>query len=94
MSLRFEYQTLALEVLEILAVVCTFGDAEGVIQTIMGFHHLARVRNEKPFAVLIDALQIPNPKMQAAVLALVNAMMNVDIGLSPPASCLVELTTL
>jgi hypothetical protein len=24
----------------------------------MGLHHLARVRNEKPFAVLVDALQV------------------------------------
>ncbi len=45
------------EALGILSVVCTFGGSEGVTQTVMGLHHLARARNEKPFAVLVDALQ-------------------------------------
>jgi hypothetical protein len=38
--------------------VCTFGGSEGVTQTVMGLHHLARARNEKPFAVLVDALHV------------------------------------
>jgi hypothetical protein len=59
MSLRFQYPKLALEVLEILAVVCTFGGVEGVTQTVMGLRHLARVRNEKPFEILVDAMRLP-----------------------------------
>lgn len=56
MSLRFEYKPLALEVLGLLAVVCTFGGTEAVWQTVMGLRHLARKREEEPFAVLIDAM--------------------------------------
>jgi len=72
---------LSFQVLGILAVVCTFGGSEGVTQTVMGLHHLARARNEKPFAVLVDALQSDNPLMPTAVLALVNAIMNVNVDL-------------
>ena len=39
-------------------MVCTFGGSEGVTQTVMGLHHLARSRNEKPFVVLVKALQL------------------------------------
>jgi hypothetical protein len=56
MSLRFEYKPLALEVLGLLAVVCTFGGTEAVWQTVMGLRHLARKRNEEMFAVLVDAM--------------------------------------
>lgn len=47
------------QVLEILTVVCTFGGVEGVTQTVMGLRHLARVRREKPFEILVDAMRLP-----------------------------------
>lgn len=56
MSLRFEYKPLALEVLGLLAVVCTFGGTEAVWQTVMGLRHLARKRQEETFVVLVDAM--------------------------------------
>jgi hypothetical protein len=30
-----------------------------VTQTVMGLHHLASVRDEKPFEILVDAMRLP-----------------------------------
>lgn len=80
-SLRFEYPTLAKEVLGILSVVCTYGGSEGVIQTGTGFHYIARIRKERPFQILVDALILENSYIQSAVIALVNALLNANLGL-------------
>lgn len=75
MSLKFEYKPLALEALELLSVVASFGGDLAVWQVVHGLNHLARMRNEKPFEVLVDAMTTGDAEVQAAVLELVNAIM-------------------
>ncbi len=44
MCLRFEYKSLALEVLQLLSVVCTFGGETAVWEVLQGIYHLAKNR--------------------------------------------------
>eukprot|EP00602_Paraphysomonas_sp_CaronLab_P003309 CAMPEP_0185020924 /NCGR_PEP_ID=MMETSP1103-20130426/3574_1 /TAXON_ID=36769 /ORGANISM="Paraphysomonas bandaiensis, Strain Caron Lab Isolate" /LENGTH=1483 /DNA_ID=CAMNT_0027552127 /DNA_START=20 /DNA_END=4471 /DNA_ORIENTATION=+ len=81
MSLRFEYKPLAMEVLNLLSVVCSFGESEAVWQTVMGFRHLARKRNELPYAILANALTTEDAEVQAAIIGLMNAIINHDTDL-------------
>lgn len=83
MSLNFEYKLLALEILELLSVCCFKGGEVAVWEIQQGFLHLAQVRNEEPYAVLVDLMASSDDlEMQGAVLGFINTLIMNEKSLS------------
>jgi hypothetical protein len=81
--LRFEYKTLAMDVLQLLSVICNFGGVDAVWKIIHGLKNVAYERqDEKLFKILIDAMHDNDSEIQSCVLDFIIQILLNEVELS------------